>query len=79
MKKLYFIRHGESKANLANVSGGRTNSPLTEKGIKQAEAAGKSINGSSVQFDLIVSSPMIRAYDTAKAISKHTKYDIKKN
>ena len=76
MINLFFIRHGESESNLADVSGGRTDVPLTDKGILQAEEAGKSIKESGIHFDLIISSPMQRAHDTAKGIASHLDYNV---
>ena len=43
MVKLVLVRHGESVANAANVYTGWNDVPLTEKGKKQAENAGKLI------------------------------------
>lgn len=38
-KKLYIIRHGQTLFNLLDKVQGASDSPLTELGIKQAEAA----------------------------------------
>ena len=38
--KVYFIRHGESTANEANVYSGVTDVSLTAFGVRQAQAAG---------------------------------------
>jgi probable phosphoglycerate mutase len=45
--------------------------PLTENGRFQAETLGK--NWADTRIDLLVSSPLTRAHDTAKALSDHNK------
>ena len=74
MKKLYFIRHGESVANAEKWHSGRIDSPLTEKGRQQASRAGKKASAQGLSVDLIVSSPLSRAFETAKIIAKELGY-----
>ena len=75
---IYFIRHGESEANLRHVfAGQKYNSPLTEKGIEQARAEGLKIKEMDLKIDKIISSPLIRAFDTAKIVSEIIGYDKK--
>ncbi len=72
---LYIIRHGESLGNAGY--GGRTDLTLkestdpilTEKGVLQADAAGKFLK--DTQFDAFYSSAMLRAARTAVEIIKH--------
>jgi broad specificity phosphatase PhoE len=64
----YFVRHGESEANAAHRFAGRTDSPLTERGRQQAEAAADAL--ASVKFDRIVTSPLSRCRDTALIIAR---------
>ncbi len=67
---IYFIRHGESEANLKHVfAGQKDNSPLTEKGIEQAKAEGFKIKEMGLNISKIISSPLLRAFDTAKIVS----------
>lgn len=64
---MYITRHGQSKANVDRVfAGGRVNSPLTDKGRLQAEELGEKVK--DLGIDLIVSSPMDRAFETAKIV-----------
>lgn len=64
---LYFLRHGQSLANIqGNFAGQRDNSPLTELGIQQAKDAGKMWNEKGISLDKIISSPLIRARKTAE-------------
>jgi len=65
--KLYVARHGQTRWNEENKVCGRTDQPLTEVGIGQAEAlAEKTAN---LGIDLILSSPLLRAYRMAQMIS----------
>ena len=68
--KLYVARHGQTDWNSRNLVCGSTNLPLTEKGIEQAEALGERVK--SLGIDVIIASPMIRAQQTAKAVSDAT-------
>jgi broad specificity phosphatase PhoE len=64
----YFIRHGESEGNARRVFTGQSDSPLTERGRRQAEAVAREL--ASVRFDKVVSSDLSRARDTAEAIAR---------
>lgn len=74
MHEIYFIRHGESEANAANLVAGQTDPSLTPKGVQQAETAGEFAKTQQLKFDLIVSSPLIRARNTASIIAKYVGY-----
>lgn len=69
MKTVYFVRHGQSEANAAPVFQG-PNSPLSGKGIHQAEAIANRV--SKISFDAFISSPLARAKQTAEAIVLRT-------
>lgn len=58
---VFFLRHGESQAN-ADYVFATPDSPLTEKGIAQAIAAGRAYEGG---FDRIIASPLLRTRQTA--------------
>jgi broad specificity phosphatase PhoE len=67
--KLYFVRHGESIANLLWVfSNSGTKHPLTEKGIEQARRLAGSLSG--LQVERIYSSPILRAVQTAQILAE---------
>jgi len=70
---IYFVRHGESEGNKENTHQ-HTNTLLSEKGIKQAEALAKRLNG--VHFDTIYSSDSTRAKQTAEIINQETNTNI---
>ena len=71
MSKLVLIRHGESFANSLNLFSGWLDVSLTEKGIKEAQKAGKYL--ADFKFDEIYTSNLIRAYVTAVIILSKNK------
>lgn len=75
---LYLIRHGQSEGNLDN-SIYRTmpewKIPITEEGKKQAENAGNDLYIMLHCADRMISSPYVRARETASIIKKHFKYN----
>ena len=70
MKKIYFVRHGETVWNVENKICGVTDSPLTELGHRQAIETGELIKSKGVKADLIICSPLSRAHDTANHIGE---------
>lgn len=74
MKTIYFVRHGECESNVKRlIAGSSDDSPLTPKGYEQAQDAATELQGK--QIDLIVSSPLIRALETARRISDLIGYE----
>ena len=67
-KAVYFVRHGECQANVDGViAGAGDDSPLTNLGKQQAIDTAKNLKG--ISFDCIITSPMSRAFDTARIIA----------
>lgn len=66
MIKIYLTRHSKTIWNEEKRLQGRQNSPLTQKGIENAKALKKYIQ--NIHFDYIYSSPIERAYHTAKIV-----------
>ncbi len=66
----FFVRHGETDWNTAKRIQGHTNdeSPLNEAGKAQARAAAEQLKAYSV--DLILSSDLLRAKETAEIIAR---------
>jgi len=64
MYKLVLIRHGESVWNKANLFTGWTDVDLSEKGIEEARAAGKSLREAGYAFDVAFTSVLKRAIRT---------------
>ena len=65
--RLILIRHGETEWNTQHRAQGRTDIPLNERGKAQAQALGAHFAEETV--DLVLSSPLSRAYETAKAVA----------
>ena len=66
--KIYYTRHGQSRWNLERKLCGRIDIGLTEKGLEQARELAEKASGLGI--DLIISSPLKRARDTAEEVSK---------
>jgi probable phosphoglycerate mutase len=64
------IRHGQSQGNAEGRFGGHTDTPLSPRGRKQAEATAKAL--ASEKFDAIYSSDLPRAIETASPLAKLT-------
>lgn len=66
---VYFLRHGESLANIEGVfAGQRNDTPLTDLGLKQAIDAANYLN--SLKIDMIISPSLTRARQTANEAAK---------
>ena len=65
--KLYIARHGETAWNVENRVSGRTDIPLTERGLRQAQLLAENAVGRGIE--VILSSPLLRARQTAQAVS----------
>ena len=63
---LYVVRHGETIWNVEHKVQGITDIPLTEKGKKEAEELQELI--STLNIDVVISSPLVRARETAKIL-----------
>ena len=65
--KLYISRHGQTPWNVEDLICGRTDVPLTEVGQQQALRLAESALDKGI--DVILCSPMLRARQTAQAVS----------
>ncbi|MEA2298154.1 MAG: 2,3-bisphosphoglycerate-dependent phosphoglycerate mutase [Solirubrobacteraceae bacterium] len=68
--RLYVVRHGQTESSARHAYSGHADVPLTPVGRDQARRAGERLAGAGVE--LIVSSPLSRARDTAAAIAAAT-------
>lgn len=66
---VYFVRHGQTYLNEYRRMQGWADTPLTEKGRRDAALAGQAL--ASVDFDQLLSSDLKRAEDTAKILLAH--------
>ena len=62
--ELWLIRHGETEWTCAGKFCGRSDPPLTERGRAEARAVRPLLTGET--FDGVVSSPSVRALETAR-------------
>ena len=65
---LILIRHGQSEWNALNQFTGWKDPDLTIKGIEEAHNAGKIIKNLKINFDLVFTSALVRAQNTAEII-----------
>lgn len=63
---LWLLRHGQTEWSKSGQYTGRTDLELTETGVRQAREAGERIRQMGLSFDLVLSSPMVRARRTAE-------------
>jgi broad specificity phosphatase PhoE len=67
--QIVFLRHGESTGNAESRWQGQSNYPLNERGRAQATALAKRWRAEEAKFDLIISSTLARARETAEIIA----------
>ena len=68
MIRLYLTRHGETLENAAGTLQGHLPGHLSTKGIEQAHALSAQL--ADIHFDAIISSPLQRAFDTARILNE---------
>jgi 2,3-bisphosphoglycerate-dependent phosphoglycerate mutase len=72
---IYLIRHAESIGNtIPDTINQDPETPLTEKGVIQANLLGRRFRNGKLSFDEIVSSTYRRAMETADIVAKITEY-----
>jgi broad specificity phosphatase PhoE len=67
---IYLVRHGQTPWNEDGLFRGRYDVPLSDNGIKQAEAAARHLAERDVRY--LYTSPLSRAAQTAAIIADHT-------
>ena len=71
MKTLFLLRHAKSSWNDANLKD--FDRPLNARGLRAAELIGTFIKKEKVSFDLVLSSPAVRARETIEIVLKTAK------
>lgn len=66
--KIYLMRHGQTLFNKLHKIQGASDSPLTAKGIRQAELARDHFKNEGITFDVAYSSTSERAGDTLEIV-----------
>jgi phosphohistidine phosphatase len=72
-QQLWFLRHGEAEPHDARPDVDRR---LTERGEEQSRAAGRALAALEITFQLVLTSPRIRALDTARLACQELGCDI---
>ncbi|NOX68384.1 MAG: hypothetical protein GXP15_04290 [Gammaproteobacteria bacterium] len=72
MKSITLLRHAKSSWNTAGLSD--RDRPLNKRGERDAPTMGKRIGGHDIRPSLIVSSPAVRAWTTAKTVAEAINY-----
>ena len=68
MKNILLIRHGQSEWNKLNLFTGFKNIELSQQGIEEANKAGQNFKNLDIKFDIVFTSELKRAQETAKII-----------
>jgi broad specificity phosphatase PhoE len=69
VKPFYFMRHGESLANVSGITSGFLDAPLTETGLIQAQKAASIFSYFNNNIKVIYTSALMRAFHTAVIVS----------
>jgi phosphohistidine phosphatase len=72
MKTLYLMRHAKSSWNFDDLTDFER--PLNDRGRDDAPRMGQALAARSIQLDLLVSSPAVRALSTATLVAKEIGY-----
>ena len=78
MTRLILVRHGQSVANAEKIFSGQGDYALTEEGLLQAELAADYLEKTE-KIDVIYSSDLQRAYNTALATAKRFGLEVNKD
>lgn len=70
MNDIVLMRHAQTNANKNFIVQGRMDNPLNEDGIRQAFRTGQYFAENEVKFDMVISSPLKRAFVTAEQVNK---------
>lgn len=72
--KLVIVRHGQTNANAQKLIQGRIDNPLNALGKKQAKKAGQVLKKSGIEFDVVASTPLSRALESAQLVARKLNY-----
>lgn len=65
-----FVRHGETVGNQERIAHGQTESPLNERGIRQAEITAEMLRGWNTRYQRVYVSTLSRAHHTGERIAQ---------
>jgi len=69
---IYILRHGKAVERSQNITSDSKRS-LTEAGKKEMDCISNAIKNFEIEFDVIISSPLVRAKQTAETALKNVK------
>ncbi|MEE3461745.1 MAG: histidine phosphatase family protein [Lachnospiraceae bacterium] len=79
MLNIYLIRHGQTDMNITHMLQGRSDTVLNDTGRSEALQAKLRLDEMGIRADVVFSSPLERAYETAQIISGGSDCDILKD
>lgn len=68
-QQFLFVRHGETVGNLEQIAHGQTESPLNDRGIRQAQTTADMLRGWDTPYHRVYASPLSRAQHTGQHIA----------
>ncbi len=69
-QQFLFVRHGETVGNLEQIAHGQTESPLNDRGIRQAQATATMLREWGTPYHRVYTSPLSRAHHTGEHIAE---------
>jgi broad specificity phosphatase PhoE/thiamine kinase-like enzyme len=69
-QQFLFVRHGETVGNLEQIAHGQTESPLNDRGIRQAQSTAAMLRGWDTEYHRVYTSPLSRAHHTGQHIAE---------
>jgi phosphohistidine phosphatase len=72
--EIYFLRHASAGSHKANVAADERRSLDTE-GIQQCAIVGRALSSMGLKLDMIISSPLKRAQQTAELVAREIGYE----
>jgi probable phosphoglycerate mutase len=72
--KIWLVRHGETDWSRTGRHTGRSDIPLTPRGVRQAEMLGRRIG--SMRFTRVVTSPLSRARETCRLAGQGARAEL---
>src|SRR4051812_24782322 len=75
--ELYFLRHADAGDYDSKKYPDDSKRPLTEEGFEKTRLSAKAMKKAGFWFDRVISSPFVRARQTAETVLKTLKWDGK--
>jgi broad specificity phosphatase PhoE len=75
LKRLFFMRHGETEWNATARMQGQSDSPLSALGVEQSEANARLL--ATLDIEALFSSPLNRARRSAEIVSRHLRLPVR--